>query len=150
MIRGVLFVCTGNLCRSPMAEGLLRHAMPAIRVSSAGTHARAGMWADAHAVAVMQAHGIDISMHRAQLLSAALCAGHDVVLVMDRPQKQLVLTRYPMLRGRVHVLAEAGIADPYQQPYDVFVDCYGRVAAAVAAWQPRLHALAGASVRDVS
>jgi protein-tyrosine phosphatase len=69
---------------------------------------------------------------------------------MDRPQKQLVLTRYPMLRGRVHVLAEAGIADPYQQPYDVFVDCYGRVAAAVAAWQPRLHALAGASVRDVS
>jgi protein-tyrosine phosphatase len=150
MIRGVLFVCMGNLCRSPMAEGLLRHAMPTIKVSSAGTHARAGMPADAHAVAIMQAHGIDISMHRAQALSAALCAGHDVVLVMDKLLKQLVLTRYPVLHGRVHALAEAGIADPYQQPYDAFVDCYERVAAAVGAWLPRLRALAGASVRDVS
>jgi protein-tyrosine phosphatase len=150
MIRGVLFVCAGNLCRSPMAEGLLRHAMPAIRVSSAGTHARAGMPADAHAVAVMHTHGIDISTHRAQPLSSALCAGHELVLVMDQPLRQLVLSRYPMLRGRVHLLAEAGIDDPYQQPYDVFVDCHGRVAAAIAAWQPRLHALAGAAVRDVS
>ncbi|GLQ50817.1 low molecular weight protein-tyrosine-phosphatase [Dyella flava] len=150
MIGGVLVVCVGNLCRSPMAEGLLRRAMPGMKVTSAGIQARAGMSADPYAVSVMLSHHIDISGHRSQPLSGALCAGHDVMFVMDEPLKQHVLNRYPQLRGRVHLLDREGIADPYRQPHDVFVNCYERIAAAVDAWQPRLSALLGASARDMS
>jgi protein-tyrosine phosphatase len=150
MIRSILVVCVGNLCRSPMAEGLLRHAVPMMRVSSAGIHARAGLPPDPHATAVMQSHNIDISAHRSQALNGALSAAHDLVFVMDEVLKQHVLERYPQLRGRVHVLDKQGIADPYQQPYDAFVDCYTRIATAIDAWQPRLHALAAASARGVS
>jgi len=150
MIRGVLFVCVGNVCRSPMAEGLLQSVMPMIRVGSAGIHAQSGMRADPHAVAVMQANGIDISEHRAQPLSPSLCVAYDVVFVMDRALKHSVLSRYPQLRGRVYTLADEGIADPYQQPHDAFVECHARIAAAVDVWQPRLHALARTTARDAS
>jgi len=150
MIRNVLFVCVGNLCRSPIAEALLRRALPTLRVASAGTRAQPGMPADPHAVAVMQSHDMDISKHRAQRLNPSLCAAHDVVLVMDKVLKQYVLSCYPQLRGRVHTLAEESIDDPYQQSYDAFAECYACIAEAVGAWQPRLHALAQVSVRDVS
>lgn len=150
MIRGVLLVCVGNLCRSPMAEGLLRQRMPIIRITSAGIQAHAGQPVDQQAAAVMQAHDIDISRHRARRLNRAMLATHDLVLVMDQGLKREVLSRYPQLRGRVHTLAEEGIADPYQQPYDVFVDCYDRITTAIGAWQPRLQALAGVPTRDVS
>ena len=150
MIRGVLAVCVGNLCRSPMTEGLLRQAMPGMNVTSAGIRARIGMAADPYAVSTMLLHHIDISGHRSQPLSSALCAAHDVMFVMDDTLKQHVLNRHPQLRGRVHLLDPAGIADPYRQPYELFVDCYERIAAAVDAWHPRLRALLGTSARDMS
>lgn len=149
MIRSILVVCVGNLCRSPIAEGLLQQAVPMMKVTSAGIHARAGAPPDPHAVAVARSHNIDISRHRAQIVSSALCFNHDLVLVMDTVLKRYVLSRYPQLRGRVHTLAREGIADPYQQPYDAFVACYARIAGAVDEWQPRLHALAAASARGI-
>jgi protein-tyrosine phosphatase len=148
MMRGVLFVCVGNLCRSPMAAGLLKHAMPTIAVSSAGLYATTGAHADVLAQQVMQAHGIDISTHRAQLLSTSLCANHDIVLVMDGALKDDVLNRYPHLRGRVHLLAQDAIADPYRRGYDAFLDCHSHIARAMDAWLPRLRALMSPSISD--
>ncbi|GLQ97901.1 low molecular weight protein-tyrosine-phosphatase [Dyella mobilis] len=150
MIRGVLFVCVGNLCRSPMAAGVLGHAMPGMKVASAGIHAQTGAAADPSAIAIMRERGIDIETHRAQPLTRALCAAHDVIFVMDEPLKNHVLFRYPQLRGRVRKLSERCIADPYQQSYAAFVDCYTHVAEAVGVWRPRLHALARVSARGAS
>jgi protein-tyrosine phosphatase len=120
-----------------------------MKVASAGIQAQAGMPADKHAAAVMQAHDIDISLHRARQLNATMFSSHDLVLVMDNELKREVLSLHPRLRGRVHTLAEESIADPYQQPYDAFIDCYACIAEAVDAWQPRLHALIGPSERDI-
>ena len=72
----VLFVCTGNICRSPMAEGLARHhALQrglALSCASVGLIARNGMPASEHGVSTLRAKGIDIGEHRAQAVRRAL------------------------------------------------------------------------------
>ncbi|MGC1546952.1 MAG: low molecular weight protein-tyrosine-phosphatase [Rhodanobacter sp.] len=150
MIQRVLFVCVGNLCRSPMAEGMLRHAMPMLTVASAGVHARSGMHADSMAVAVMQEHGIDISAHRSKALTGSMCARNDMLLVMDRRLREKIADHYPDQRGKIHVLADAGIPDPYRQSDEAFADCYARIDAAMQTWLPRLYALGASSARAVS
>lgn len=84
----VLFVCTGNICRSPMATGILRDRLsrdmvPDVEVSSAGTFAQDGAPASAHGVKVCADHGIDISAHRSQLLHRELIDRADLILSME-------------------------------------------------------------------
>jgi len=84
----VLFVCTGNICRSPMATGILRKRfeqdmVPDVEVVSAGTFAQDGAPASAHGVKVCADHGIDIGGHRSQLLHRELIDGADLLLAME-------------------------------------------------------------------
>lgn len=150
MIRGVLFVCVGNLCRSPMAEGLLRQAMPSLPVASAGLAARAGLPPEPRAVAAMRRCGIDIAGLVSQPLRADLYARHDLVLTMDRGLREEILQRYPQLNGRVHVLGGEPIPDPYGGPDELFEACRQRIARAMQAWIPRLQRLTGIEARAPS
>lgn len=88
MAFSVLMVCTGNICRSPMAEGLLSQQLPEIlkplvSVSSAGTHGLHGNRAEPLAVRAAAAHGVDISHHRARILDARMVRSADLVLGME-------------------------------------------------------------------
>jgi protein-tyrosine phosphatase len=111
----VLLLCTGNVCRSPMAEallrGLLKHRAPGTRVESAGLGAPAGQPADPFAIELMGERGIDISGHRARQVSGKMLAQFPVVLVMEAAQRQLVGSRFRVARDRTHRLGDWGDFD---------------------------------------
>ena len=89
----VLFVCTGNTCRSPLAEALLRRLLEerqveGVTVASAGTGAWAGAPASEGSYLVALEDGVDLSAHRAQLLTPELAASSDLILTMSRSHRQ--------------------------------------------------------------
>ncbi len=113
-------VCTGNICRSPMAAAVLGSRVAALGreglVESAGLAALVGRPAEPHAVDLMRQRGLDIAAHRARQLTDAMLAGFDVVLVMEDAQRRVVEQVHPSARGRVHRLGRFGhfdIPDPY-------------------------------------
>ncbi len=114
----LLFVCTGNTCRSPMAAAMgkehLKNADSVmegkVRVDSAGISALEGAAATSHARTVMEEKGLDIEAHQARRVSAELLAEADLVLTMTFKHKRVLLERFaeevPRLRGRVFTLKE--------------------------------------------
>jgi protein-tyrosine-phosphatase len=120
----VLFVCTGNTCRSPLAEALLRRLLEerrieGITVASAGTGAFAGAPASEGSYLVALEDGVDLSAHRAQILTPELASSADLMLTMSRSHRQrlsdlgygdraFLLGEYAGRSG-----AAAEVADPY-------------------------------------
>jgi glycine hydroxymethyltransferase len=120
-MKNILFVCTGNICRSPMAEGLLRHMTARrgdVRVASAGLGAMDGQRPSLHAVEALAREGIDISGHRSQPVSAALLQRADFVFTMTRDHRDMLLLLFPEAGAKIRLLrgneaAKGGRADVY-------------------------------------
>ena len=105
-----MMVCTGNLCRSPMAEGLLRHASRArgcdIEVSSVGTWAHFGHPAMPEAIATMAERGIEIGEHRSRPVELAELRAADVVVAMTSVHRKELLELAPEIEGKLVLLKE--------------------------------------------
>lgn len=115
---GVLFVCTGNICRSPLAEGVFRHRVeaaglaPHFHIDSAGTHGyHTGEAPDPRSIAAAAARGIDIRGLRARQFKAADVDRFDLVLAMDRGHYSL-LERYVPAIG-LEMFMKDDVPDPY-------------------------------------
>lgn len=123
----ILFICTGNTCRSPMAEGLFKEILrkkdkTGIEVFSAGIAAEEGAPAAQNAVEAMKERGVDISAHRAAQLTEKMLREADSIFVMT-PQQSFILTSlYPDMHN-ISVLSETGIPDPFGQPLSVYKNC---------------------------
>lgn len=144
----VLFVCTGNICRSPMAEGLLRHAFKAqseplcsIPVCSAGTDAYEGDRASAPGVLAMQIAGIDISAHRSQPVTEELLENGLAIFAMTRRHIEDLQYFFPQVTAPIHLMREfvtprpegkaLEVADPYGQGLREYKECRDNMVEAI-------------------
>ncbi len=133
----ILIICTGNICRSPMAEGLLRHildvrAVKGVHIRSAGTHALDGRPAEPHAVEAVRELGVDITAHTARSLDREMVSAADLVLVMESWQAELVGRVLPASEhaAKLRLLATYDAAsatttvdDPYGKPLASYRHC---------------------------
>ena len=137
----ILLLCTGNLCRSPMAEGLLRTHLPAHELFSAGLSAPKGAPADALAIALMRQMDIDISAHRARNVAHWMMQEADRVWTMDSEQRQIAVERYPFAAAKIERLGEPDqldIPDPYRRGLGAFRHSLNLIRQAVRSRLPEL------------
>lgn len=116
MTLSILFVCTGNTCRSPIAEHLFvmlsREAGLSVAASSAGTQAAMGMPLSRGAAAVFATRGINPATHRARRVDAAMLKNAEAVYVMERAHRDDLVTRFPESASKISVLREAAGLQP--------------------------------------
>jgi len=143
----IVFVCTGNVCRSPMAAGLFydklvsERADGMVRVRSAGLWALEDQPASAYAIQVMNEHGLDISSHRGRNLTQSDVDEADLILVMTQRHADIIARQFQDGAGKVHLLSEmAGAQQDIEDPYGGSLLEYRRTATELEDWIERGYA----------
>jgi protein-tyrosine phosphatase len=142
LVRNLLVVCVGNICRSPVGARLLQDALPDVVVGSAGIAALVGHSADSIAGVVAAEHGVTLEGHVARQFTAELGAAQDLILVMEAGHKHEISRLAPHLSGRTMLFDQwngaKGIADPFRRSKDFHEQAFQQIKAAADAWVKRL------------
>ncbi len=138
--RLIIFVCSGNTCRSPMAEGFTNHFLETAkaggdwRACSSGTMAADGIPANEMAVRVMAEHGIDISRHRSSYAGSWEPPAGTLFFGMARDHVNALKTLFPSSMGSIHLLGEAvrpwysGTLTEVPDPFGASIESYREIA----------------------
>ena len=127
----ILVVCTGNICRSPIGERLLRKRLPGVKHP-----------ADATAADVAANHGVSLEGHAGRKLTAEMARNYDLILAMESEHIAQVTAIAPEVRGKTMLfgqwLEQKEIPDPYRKSQDAFEHVYGMLERASQEWAKRL------------
>ncbi|MFO7606932.1 MAG: low molecular weight protein-tyrosine-phosphatase [Desulfurivibrionaceae bacterium] len=139
MLSSILTVCTGNICRSPMAEILLRERLKeeGVEVSSAGLMALVGQPADPLAIALLAERGLDAASHRARQITTEIATGAELILVMELWQQRDLEKNIPQVKGRIFRLGhwrKFDIIDPYRQGRESFAEALAAIDRGINNW----------------
>ncbi len=139
----VAIVCTGNTCRSPMAEAILKDllakaggGLEKVIVLSAGVAACEGAMASVQATEVMESRGLDLNNHQSRPLSDAIMDRADVILTMTRGHRAAILAAYPDRAHQVRTLRRDGgdITDPVGSSVEVYRQCAEQIEQELKYW----------------
>ena len=145
MFEKILTVCTGNICRSPLAEFLLRERLAEagkkVEVRSAGIGALIGHPAEENASSVALQHGTSLEGHRAQQINTQLTRWADLIVVMEQHHMDYVLDLDATARGKTFLLghwSKGEIPDPYRKGDAAHQQAYAEISNAVTSWLAKL------------
>lgn len=139
-MQNIMIVCIGNICRSPVAEGILKKLLPEKTIFSSGLGALVGHGAEPTAKCLALKDGIDISKHKAQQINSFLCKKADLILVMEKFQREEIETLYPFTKGKVHLLGRLNnkeyenISDPYKKSVTDFTEAHKKIKLGTTEW----------------
>lgn len=142
----ILFVCTGNTCRSPMAEGIFKallkdNNIDNINVSSAGISTFEGDSANEKAIYTLRNKGIDIKSHKSRQITKEIIENSDLILTMTKSHKGMILNALPEYLNKIFTIKEyvyinnneeltgknLDIADPYGLDYNIYEKCAAEI-----------------------
>ncbi|KQP17935.1 low molecular weight protein-tyrosine-phosphatase [Pseudorhodoferax sp. Leaf267] len=151
MFERILLVCTGNICRSPLAEAMVRLQLAedgraaTAQVRSAGTKAIPGKPADETVLFVARTQptlAASLQSHRSQSIDRTLTWWADLILVMETHHARSVLKLDPTARGKIHLMGAGlgqSIPDPYLKHETVYREVHNLIAASVASWRHKIN-----------
>lgn len=148
----ILIVCTANICRSPVAEAILRdrlsnQGLDGWQVGSAGTWASAGQLASTYSVEIMAEQGLDITGHTSKPVDDKLLGESDLILCMELGHVEALKTEFPQYTSRIYPLSEMtgqlySIHDPYGEPRPAYEKMVAELTQLIEDGLPRIIKLA--------
>lgn len=144
MFKKLLFVCVGNICRSPTAEILMQQQLrgcEGVEVSSAGLQAMVGKPIDSMAAALLHERGHVSADHRGRQASSSVLAAADLILVMERAHIARITRDAPQVSGKTFLLGHwdgLEIPDPYRQQRIAFEHVYALIEQGVSRWSTHI------------
>ncbi|WP_332095925.1 protein tyrosine phosphatase [Klebsiella pneumoniae] len=138
----ILVICTGNICRSPLGERLLRNKLPKKVINSAGTSAMVDHPADKSAIKIAEENGISLEGHKGRQLTREMIRQHELILVMEQYHIEHITRLYPESRGKIllygHWINQKEIPDPYRKSEEAFVSVFKMLELAAEEWTAKL------------
>ena len=131
----IVFICTGNTCRSPMAEGLFKslngEQKTGLEAISAGIFTNNGMPASENAVIVAKELGADISNHKSQMLNGDIVNDAKYLVCMTGAHYDQILLKFPNVSDKLFTLLPTDIDDPFGGNIDEYRSCATQIKSAV-------------------
>lgn len=134
----IIFVCTGNTCRSPMAEALMKKLLKEnnianVNVVSRGLSVFENSPASENSISVIKKYNIDLTSHRAKLLSPNEVQSFDLILTMSESHKNSIISIFPDIENKVFTMYEFSfgkredISDPFGGDIEVYEKCLDEI-----------------------